>query len=125
MAFDTTFDRKLEMLVKYNNSILEKYMKFYDKTYDLILKFVKCLNANYYEEENFWINYIKEEYYNSEIYKTLSNAHLNLLSANNQYLSEKLAILKWKNESEANATFYSGWLLCPEGEIKNTTPFGG
>lgn len=21
--------------------------------------------------------------------------------------------------------FYSGWLLCPEGEIKNTTPFGG
>ncbi len=22
-------------------------------------------------------------------------------------------------------TFYSGWLLCPEGEIRNTTPFGG
>ena len=22
-------------------------------------------------------------------------------------------------------TFYSGWMLCPEGEIKNTTPFGG
>lgn len=21
--------------------------------------------------------------------------------------------------------FYSGWLLCPEGKIKNTTPFGG
>ena len=21
--------------------------------------------------------------------------------------------------------FYSGWMLCPEGEIKNTTPFGG
>ncbi len=24
-----------------------------------------------------------------------------------------------------NKTFYSGWLLYPEGEIKNTTPFGG
>ncbi len=23
------------------------------------------------------------------------------------------------------AIFYSGWMLCPEGEIKNTTPFGG
>lgn len=23
------------------------------------------------------------------------------------------------------ATFYSGWMLCPEGKIKNTTPFGG
>ena len=22
-------------------------------------------------------------------------------------------------------SFYSGWLLCPEGKIKNTTPFGG
>lgn len=22
-------------------------------------------------------------------------------------------------------TFYSGWMLCPEGKIKNTTPFGG
>ena len=21
--------------------------------------------------------------------------------------------------------FYSGWLLCPEGLIRNTTPFGG
>lgn len=21
--------------------------------------------------------------------------------------------------------FYSGWMLCPEGKIKNTTPFGG
>lgn len=22
-------------------------------------------------------------------------------------------------------TFYSGWMLCPEGKIRNTTPFGG
>ena len=22
-------------------------------------------------------------------------------------------------------TFYSGWMLCPEGRIKNNTPFGG
>lgn len=24
-----------------------------------------------------------------------------------------------------NKHFYSGWLLCPEGKIQNTTPFGG
>lgn len=26
---------------------------------------------------------------------------------------------------ENGKTFYSGWILCPEGKIKNTTPFGG
>lgn len=25
----------------------------------------------------------------------------------------------------SGVVFYSGWLLCPEGKIKNTTPFGG
>ena len=34
---------------------------------------------------------------------------------------QRLAIPISLNEK----TFYSGWMLCPEGEIRNTTPFGG
>ena len=34
---------------------------------------------------------------------------------------QRIAIKTTINE----ISFYSGWILCPEGKIKNTTPSGG
>jgi len=51
----------------------------------------------------------------------------------NQYLNGNYVLKKLDSRGQRLAisvsfngtSFYSGWLLCPEGKIKNTTLFGG
>jgi len=62
--------------------------------------------------------YLQKEYCNQALTQYLKgNYVLKNLDRNGQ----RLAILTKLNGIE----FYSGWMLCPEGKIKNITPFGG
>lgn len=63
------------------------------------------------------------EYLQKEICKQALAQYLqgNYILKNLDGEGQRLAIPTTLNGS----TFYSGWLLCPEGLIKNTTPFGG
>lgn len=62
-------------------------------------------------------------YLQYEFCKQALNQYLsgNYVLKNLDRMGQRLAI-----PIRLNTTFfYSGWLLCPEGKIKNTTPFGG
>ena len=62
-------------------------------------------------------------YLQNEYCKQALNQYLlgNYVLKNLDRRGQRLAIPTTLN----GTTFYSGWMLCPEGEIKNTTPFGG
>lgn len=63
-------------------------------------------------------SFLQQEFCKQALKQYLSgNYLLKNLDRNGQRLAIKITL----NE----ASFYSGWLLCPEGKIKNTTPFGG
>ncbi len=62
--------------------------------------------------------YLKKEYCKQALEQYLSgNYRLKNLDKRGQRLAIPIN-LKGK-------IFYSGWMLCPEGKIRNTTPFGG
>lgn len=62
-------------------------------------------------------------YLQNEYCKQALNQYLlgNYVLKNLDKRGQRLAIPTSLN----GTTFYSGWMLCPEGKIKNTTPFGG
>lgn len=63
------------------------------------------------------------QYLQNEFCKQALNQYLlgNYVLKNLDRRGQRLAI-----PTNLNGTvFYSGWMLCPEGEIRNTTPFGG
>ncbi len=63
------------------------------------------------------------EYLKMEFCKQAREQYLsgNYILKNLDSHGQRIAIKTTINE----ASFYSGWILCPEGKIKNTTPFGG
>lgn len=63
------------------------------------------------------------DYLQTEYNKQALNQYLNgnYVLKNLDRRGQRLAIPVTFN----GTSFYSGWLLCPEGKIKNTTPFGG
>lgn len=63
-------------------------------------------------------SYLQNEYYKQALNKYLLG---NYVLKNLDKRGQKLAIPTSLN----GTTFYSGWMLCPEGKIKYTTPFGG
>lgn len=63
-------------------------------------------------------SYLQQEFCKQALEQyLLGNYKLKTLDAKGQ----RLAIPTTLKE----ITFYSGWMLCPEGKIRNTTPFGG
>ena len=62
--------------------------------------------------------YLKNEYCKQALEQYLSgNYKLKNLDRRGQRLAIPINL--------RGTVFYSGWMLCPEGKIKNTTPFGG
>lgn len=63
-------------------------------------------------------NYLKEEFCKQAVKEYLSG---NYLLKNLDRRGQRVAIpINLKNKN-----FYSGWMICPNGKIKNNTPFGG
>ena len=63
-------------------------------------------------------DYLKQEFCKQALEQYLSgNYKLQKLDRRGQRLSIPITLY--------NTNFYSGWMLCPEGKIKNATPFGG
>ena len=62
--------------------------------------------------------YLKNEYCRQALEQyLLGNYKLKNLDRRGQRLAIPIIL--------RNSKFYSGWMLCPEGKIRNTTPFGG
>lgn len=68
-------------------------------------------------------NISNSQYLQDEFCRQALNQYLkgNYVLKNLDSKGQRLAIPTTLNETE----FYSGWLLCQEGKIRNTTPFGG
>lgn len=63
-------------------------------------------------------DYLQKEYCRQAEYQySLGNYVLKFLNKRGQRMAIPTTL--------KGTTFYSGWMLCPEGKIKNTTPFGG
>lgn len=62
--------------------------------------------------------YLKYEFCKQALKQYLSG---NYILKNLDRMGQRVAIPICLND----VNFYSGWIFCPEGKIKNTTPFGG
>jgi len=63
-------------------------------------------------------NYLKEEFCKQALKQYLEG---NYVLKNLDMRGQRLAIIT----NLKGTKFYSGWMLCPNGKIKNVTPFGG